>query len=235
LTGAYDLKGQAPELRMNLAGQGIPIPDITGLLPAVGVSLPSGSSLQGGTATANLNFNGPLDRLVTTGTVHVDNTKLVGFSMGSQLAAVAKLAGIQQSRDTTIKLLATAVNMAPDGTHLSNINLIVPELGTVTGAGVVSANNALNFDLVANLSSAASDAAGGVEKLVGVSGKNVGSLPFKVEGTTSKPVFIPNVGGMLAGGAGKGLGGLLSNKTGAKQSNQPLQNAIGGLLGKKPK
>jgi AsmA protein len=235
LIGTYELKGEAPELRMNLAGQGIPIPDITGLLPAVGVSLPSGSSLQGGTATANLNFNGLLDRLVTTGTVHVDNTKLVGFSMGSQLAAVAKLAGIQQSRDTTIKLLATAVNMAPDGTHLSNINLIVPELGTVTGAGVVSSNNALNFDLVANLSSAASGAAGGVEKLVGVSGKNVGSLPFKVEGTTSKPVFIPNVGGMLAGGASKGLGGLLGNKTGTKQSNQPLQNTLGGLLGKKPK
>jgi hypothetical protein len=70
---------------------------------------------------------------------------------------------------------------------------------------------------------------------VGVSGKNVGSLPFKVEGTTSKPVFIPNVGGMLAGGASKGLGGLLGgNKTGAKQNN-PLQNAVGGLLGKKPK
>jgi hypothetical protein len=111
----------------------------------------------------------------------------------------------------------------------------VPELGTVTGAGVVSSNNALNFDLVANLSNAASGAAGGIGKLVGVSGKNVGSLPFKVEGTTSKPVFIPNVGGMLAGGASKGLGGLLGNTTGAKKSNLPLQNPLGGLLGKKPK
>jgi len=237
LTGTYDLKGQAPDLRMNLTGQGIPISDITGLLPAVGVSLPSGSSLQGGTATANLNFNGLLDRLLTTGAVHVDNTKLAGFSMGSQLAAVAKLAGIQQSSDTTIKLLATGVNMVPDGTHLNNINLIVPELGTVTGTGVISPSNALNFNLVANLSSAASGAAGSVEKLVGASGKSVGSLPFKVEGTTSKPVFIPNIGGMLAAGAGKGLGGLLGNKTGAnqKQGNQSLQNALGGLLGKKPK
>ncbi len=235
LTGAYDLKGQSPVLHMNLAGQDIPVADITGLLPAVGVTLPSGSNLQGGAANANLNFNGPLDRLVTTGAVHVDNTKLAGFSMGSQLAAVAKLAGLQQTSDTTIKLLATDVNMGPDGTHLNNINLIVPELGAVTGSGVISPNNALDFNLVAKLSNTAASAAGGVTSLLGVSGKSIDTLPFKVEGTTSKPVFVPNLGGMLAGGAAKGLGGLLGNKAGANQNqtNQPLQDALGGLFGKK--
>ncbi len=233
LTGAYDLKGQSPVLHMNLAGEGIPVADITGLLPAVGVSLPSGSSLQGGTASTNLNFDGPLERLVTTGAVHVDNTKLAGFSMGSQLAAVAKLAGMQQTSDTTIKLLATDVNMRPEGTHLNNINLIVPELGTVTGSGLISTDNALNFNLVAKLSNAAASAAGGVASLVGVSGKSIDTLPFKVEGTTSKPVFVPNIGGMLAGGAGKGLGSLLGNKAGQDQENQSLQNALGGLFGKK--
>jgi AsmA protein len=239
LTGTYNLKGASPDVHMNLNGQGIPIPDITGLLPAVGVSLPSGSSLQGGTASANLNFNGLLDRLVTTGALHVDNTKLAGFSMGSQLAAVAKLAGIQQTADTTVKLLATDVNMNPDGTHLNNINLIVPELGTVTGAGVISPNNALNFNLVAKLSGVATSAMGSAEKLVGVSGNgvNLTSLPFKVEGTTSKPVFIPNIGGLVAGGAGKQLSSLLGGKAGNNQNqNNPtsaVQNALGGLLGKK--
>lgn len=234
LTGTYNLKGQSPDLHMNLSGQGIPVGDITGLLPALGVTLPSGSSLQGGTASANLNFTGPLDRLVTTGPIHVDDTKLAGFSMGSQLAAVAKLAGIQQSSDTTIKLLAAAVNMAPDGTHLSNIDLVVPELGTVTGAGVISPNNALDFNLVAKLGKTVAGAAAGVASLVGVSGTNIDTLPFKVEGTTSKPVFVPNIGGMLASGAGRGLTGVLGNKTGNQNpTNQTLQNALGGLLGKK--
>lgn len=234
LTGTYLLKGQSPELHMNLAGQGIPISDITGLLPAVGVSLPSGSNLQGGTASANLNFNGLLDRLTSKGTVHVDNTKLAGFSMGSQLAAVAKLAGAQQTSDTTIKLLATDVNMGSDGTHLNNINLVVPELGSVTGSGVVSPQNALNFNLVAKLGGAIAGAAGGVASMVGVSGQSIDTLPFRVEGTTAKPVFVPNVGGMLAGGAGKALGGLIGSKTGADQNqNNQLENAIGGLFGKK--
>jgi AsmA protein len=233
LTGEYALKGQSPDLHMNLAGQGIPIGDITGLLPAVGVSLPSGSSLQGGTASANLNFNGALDRLITTGSVHVDNTKLAGFSMGSQLAAVAKLAGIQQTSDTTIKLLATNVNMGPEGTQLSNIDLVVPELGTVTGSGVISPNNALDLNLVAKLSNAAASATRGVASLVGVSGKAIDTLPFKVEGTTSKPVFIPNIGGMLAGGASKGVGGLLGKKAGSNQNQNPVQNVLGGILGKK--
>ncbi len=233
LTGTYDLKGQSPVLHMNLAGQGIPVADITGLLPALGVSLPSGSSLQGGTATANLNFTGPVDRLVNTGSVRVDNTKLAGFSMGSQLAAVARLAGIQQTSDTTVKLLATEVNMGPDGTRLNNVNLVVPELGTVTGSGVITPANALDFNLVAKLDNAASGAAGGLVSLVGVSGKSIDTLPFKVQGTTSKPVFVPNLGGMVAGGAGKALGGLLGNKTGQGQGTQSLQNALGGLFGKK--
>lgn len=235
LTGTYNLKGQSPDVHMNFSGQGIPVADITGLLPAVGVSLPSGSSLQGGTASANLNFNGVLDRLAAAGSVHVDNTKLAGFSMGSQLAAVVKLAGIQPTSDTTIKLLATDVTMGPDGTHLNNINLIVPELGNVTGSGVISPTNALNFNLAAKLSNAATSAVGGVVSLIGGGGKTLDTLPFKVEGTTSKPVFIPNVGGMLAGGASQGLGSLLGKGTGnnPNQKNPSLPNALGGLFGKK--
>jgi len=67
LGGTYDIKPETPTVRMKLTGQNLPVDDVQGLLPAVGVVLPPGSSLQGGTANANLDLIGPVDRLVTTG------------------------------------------------------------------------------------------------------------------------------------------------------------------------
>ena len=53
--------------------------------------MPAGSSLQGGTVTANLAIDGPLDHLVVTGPLNVANTRLAGFSFASKMAAFAAL------------------------------------------------------------------------------------------------------------------------------------------------
>ena len=49
-------------LALHLAAPNLPINQVEALLPAAGVRLPSGSSLQGGTLTANLAINGPSHR-----------------------------------------------------------------------------------------------------------------------------------------------------------------------------
>ena len=49
---------RAMVVHMNLNGQGLSIDELESLLPAFGVVLPSGSSLRGGTLTANLNLQG---------------------------------------------------------------------------------------------------------------------------------------------------------------------------------
>lgn len=218
LTGTYDMHGEATSVRMKLDGQSMPVDDLEAALPAVGVILPSGSKLKGGTLSVNLDATGPLDKLVSTGSIRMSNAELAGFSLGSKLSAIPGLAGKQSGNDTTIQNLSSDVRYAPDGTRLDKIDAVVPALGTVTGAGTISPSNSLDFSLVANLSGAVG---GGLTK---IAGSGSGGIPVKVGGTMSNPTFMPDMKGMV----GNQLKGLVPGGKG----NNPLGN-LGGLLGKK--
>ena len=221
LSGNYDARGSDMIVHLKLAGQNMPIQDIAGLLPALGVNLPAGSSLQGGTVTANLSVDGPLDRLVTTGPIDLANVKLAGFNLGSKLSALAALAGIRGGPDTNIQSMSSRLRIAPDGMRADDLNVVVPEIGTVTGAGTIASNNALNFKLLAKLANNAS-LAGGLTKIAGM-GSNKG-IPILVQGTTSNPVFLPDVAGAMQ-----------NTVTAPVQGVQGLGDALGGLFGKKKK
>ncbi|HMK29344.1 MAG TPA: AsmA family protein [Terriglobales bacterium] len=228
LTGTYDLRGESPVLNMNLNGRGMPMQDIATLLPAFGVTLPAGSSLQGGTVTTNLNLTGPADRLVTAGRLQVDNVKLAGFSMGSQLATVAQLAGIHKSNDTTIQTMSTNLRVAPEGTKADNVNVVVAELGSVVGAGTVSPSDNLDFHMVAKLNAQVASTLGGLTSLAGVSGKTPDTLPFRIAGTTAHPQFIPDVSGMVSGALSQQLSQRLGG--GQQGGQQPAANEVQGLV-----
>lgn len=217
LSGNYDARGQDMIVHMKLTGQNLPVQDIAGLLPALAVSLPSGSSLQGGSVTANLLLDGPIDRLITTGDLNISNVRLAGFNLGSKMQAVAALAGVKTGSDTTIQMMSSRLRIAPEGIRADNLNVLVPELGTLTGAGTVGANSALNFRLKAKLSSGS--AVGGLTRVAGLGQAPDKGIPFIVQGTTSNPVFLPDVGGMMgntvqapAEGLGRILGGLFGKK-----------------------
>src|SRR5262249_440851 len=64
LTGTYGAAGESTVLHMTLAGSAMPVPELAAMLPALGVVLPAGSSLQGGTASLLLTMEGPADRLI---------------------------------------------------------------------------------------------------------------------------------------------------------------------------
>jgi hypothetical protein len=64
------------------------------------------------------------------------------------------LAGIKSGKDLDIEKFTTNVHMAPDGLKADNMDLVVPSLGTVVGAGTVDSKNNINFNLVATVSSA---------------------------------------------------------------------------------
>jgi len=218
LSGNYDARGQDVLVHMKLAGQNLPVQDVAGLLPALGIALPAGSSLQGGSVTANLALDGPLDRLVTSGQVELANVKLAGFNLGSKMAAIAALAGIRTGTDTMIQAASSQLRIAPEGIRADALSIIVPEVGTVTGAGTVGANNALNFRLAAKLNSNAS-LVGGLTKIAGL-GQATKPIPFLVQGTTSNPVFLPDVGGMMSNtvtAPAQGLGGILGGFFGKKK------------------
>jgi AsmA protein len=212
LTGTYDAHGKVTVVNLKLNGQGMPVDDLEAMLPALGVVLPPKSQLKGGDLNTDLTIAGPVDKLVTVGSVKMQNATLANFNLGSKLAAVSALAGKSNAtgNDTTIQNFSSNVRVAPDGTRADNINLTVPSIGVVTGAGVVSPSNELAFKLNA-------DVAG------------MGAVPILVSGTTSDPKFMPDVKGLATGLLNNALKGQ-----GTNGQQNPINTVMGLFNKKKP-
>jgi AsmA protein len=233
LSGNYNTQGQSTVVHLKLNGSALPMADVEGLLPALGVVLPSGAGLQGGTADADLAIEGALDRLVTTGDLNVSNARLTGFDLASKMSVLSALTGLKGGSDTVIQALSSSLRISPEGIRADNLKLLVPSIGTMTGRGTIGANNALDFHMVAALTNPGQGSAlGQMASGIPILGQNAtGTIPFMIQGTTALPVFLPDVAGMVSSGA---AGGLL---TSLKQPQQPAQQGVsgmlGGLLGKK--
>ena len=209
LTGTYNDHGKVTEVNLKLNAPGMPVDDLEAMLPALGVVLPPKSQLKGGTLSTSLTIAGPVDKLVITGPVKMENTDLAGFNLGSKLSSISSLSGKNTGNDTAIQNFSTDVRVAPEGTKADNINLNVPAIGTVTGNGTVSPSNELAFKMNAN-----------------VAGLDV---PVDVSGTTSDPKFAPNVKGLATG--------LLKNQLSGKGTQDPASaiKGLSGMFSKKPK
>jgi AsmA protein len=234
LTGTYLSQGESTILNMKLNADGMPVDDLQAMLPALGIVLPSGSKLQGGTLSVNVGIAGPVDKLVIAGPIRLSQTKLAGFNMASKMSAISALTGQQGGSDTSIQNLSTDARVAPEGVRTQNVNLTIPALGTVTGDGTISPAGALDYKMNASLSGGVVT---GLTQLAGIGGKG-GSIPFFIQGTTSDPKFVPDVKGMVGSQLKGGLGNALGNLTGGKNNsgNQPSpMDALGGLFGKKKK
>jgi AsmA protein len=230
LTGTFRTQGETQILDMKLSGPNMPVEELQAMLPALGVTLPSGSQLKGGTLSTDLSIVGPIDKLVITGPVRLADTKLAGFDLGSKLGALSTFTGKAVSNpDTSIQNFSTNARVAPEGTRADNLNLTVPAIGVITGAGTVSPAGALSFKMLANLHGGV---AGGLAQVAGMS-SGKGGIPFSIAGTTSKPEFVPDLKGMAGGLAGNALQGVLSGgKAGGGKTGSAV-DALGGLFGKK--
>ncbi len=231
LTGTYQSQGESTILNMKLNADGMPVDDLQAMLPALGVILPSGSKLQGGTLSVNVGIAGPVDKLVIIGPIRLAQTKLAGFNLSSKMSAISALSGSQSGSDTSIQNLSTDARVAPDGVRTQNINLVIPALGTVTGTGTISPAGALDYKMSASLSGGAVT---GITQMAGLGGKG-GSIPFMIQGTTSDPKFVPDVQGMVSSQLKGGLGGALGGLTGKNPSGSSPADALSGLFGKKKK
>ena len=218
LTGTYEIQPATTILNMKLNADNMPVDDLESMLPALGVTLPSGSSLKGGTLNANFTITGPVDKLLIVGPVKLSNTQLAGFNLGSKLSAISALSGAKTGSDTTIQNFSTDARVSPEGIDTQNVNLDIPSLGVVTGSGTISPQNALNYHMQAKLSGAM----GGLTQIAGLGNKNAG-IPFFIQGTTSDPKFAPDVKGMLG-----------SQFSGQNPAGNIVQG-ISGLFGKKKK
>ncbi len=232
LTGSYVIQGESTILNMKLNADGMPVDDFQAMLPALGIILPSGSQLQGGTLSVNAGIAGPVDKLVIAGPIRLVQTKLAGFNLASKMSAISALTGMQGGSDTSIQNFSTDARVAPEGIRTQNISLTIPALGTVTGNGTISPGGSLDYKMNASLSGGAVT---GLTQLAGLGGKG-GSIPFFIQGTTSDPKFMPDVNGMVNSQLKNGLGGALGGLTGAKGSTgNSAVDQLGGLFGKKKK
>jgi len=130
------------------------------------------------------------------------------------------LAGLPSASDLLIQALKSKVRVAPDGIRADGISLVVPSLGTVTGDGLIGANNSLNFKMRAKLANGGGLMGAG--SMLSSLGQSKGELPFLIQGTTSNPIFLPDVAGAMG-----------STIKAPVQGAQGIGGIVGGLFGKK--
>ncbi len=214
LSGTYEVPADsdAVVLHVKVEGQNMPAQDLQAFLPAIGINMPNGASLQGGTLNANLELNGPTNKLVTSGNVGMFNAKLAGFDLGSKLAAVSHLIGINTGKDLDIEKVTSDLHVAPTGLQAQNFQAVVPSMGTLVGNGTIDAKNELDFKMAATLKNAIGGTAGAAgSAATGAASDAIGGLLGKVTG-----------GAAGAGGAG-GLLGNCKNANGGSGPTLPFQ------------
>lgn len=223
LAGTYQTTGNATSVQMNATGDAMPIDDLEAFLPSLGIALPAGSRVRGGTLALKLNASGPTTAIVVSGPLRIENAQLAGFDLGSKLSAVQALTGAKTGSDTTVQLLSTNLRYAPDGIRTDNLDAVVSGLGSATGSGTISPAGALNYHLTVKLGGAGGSAqplsvlTGALGSAMGAATK--GGIPVAIGGTTSNPTFTPEMGKMVGG---------VTN--GAAPASKQLGKALSGLL-----
>lgn len=193
ISGTYETGADGLAVHLKLAGNHLPLDSVEGILSALGISLPGGSKVHGGTVSANLAFDGPVDRFTTSGSAQITNAHVTGFDLGSKLSALPGMGGSKTGPDLSIVSLGTHLKIGPEGTHITGLNGRFSGIGSITGDGDVTADDHLEFKMVAHIPNDGAVRFG----LNHVGLRNLpNEVPFQVVGTTSIPVVIPDLSGM---------------------------------------
>jgi AsmA protein len=191
-----------PLLTLKLAGQNLPIDELQPLMAAAAVRLPNGAKLKGGTISMNLAITGQPKSLVITGPIALDNTRLVGFDIGSKIHGIAALSGMKTGDTTEFEKLNVLVRISNAGVLADKIEATIPAVGELTGSGTVSAADQLDFNLLVKVASAKGigKVGAGIITMVngsgGSSGKGSG-VPLHITGTPDDPYITADVGGIV--------------------------------------
>ncbi len=243
LSGTFNNAGESTAINIKIDGRNMPARDLEAFLPAIGIHLPKGASIQGGTLSTNLNLVGPTTNLVTSGNAGIFNVKLSGFDLGSKMSGVSALTGLKTGKDLEIEKLTTDLRMTRDGLRADNFVAVIPALGNIAGAGAIDSKNNLDFKMAATLKNGliaanpASLATGAIGQIMGGGSsagcKNGVTVPFLIQGTTADPKFIPDVGGIAAGMLKSQVGCAGSVAGAAKTKPAEAIGSLGGLFKKR--
>jgi AsmA protein len=223
IKGTYQLAANVPVFDLKLLAQSVPIDGLQALMPAVGVRLPNGAVLKGGTLSANFAIKGSANDNVIVGSYEIQNTQLVGYNLGSKISGIAAMGGIKTGDTTAITISRADMRITKSGSETTNIYSVLPALGESTGSGTVSPSGALNFRLISKVTSAKGLNKVGVNILTKLNSTSAAAkpstakgIPINITGTPENPVITADVNGLVKGNAAtlrnKGTGIL--NKTG---------------------
>jgi AsmA protein len=200
VSGNFDNRPKVMRLDLRLSGKQLPVDDLQPLLPVFGVVLPKDSRLSGGSVGVDLRAQGPLDELVISGPVTLDNSRLAGYSLGSKLGGALSLAGIKAPKDTVIRHAAATLKISPSGIHAEPANAEIVDLGSLAGKGGMAADGKLDFRMLVKLDQAIAGGgqdAGGLlgnskaGRLLGgvLGGTSEQGIGVHITGTASAPAF----------------------------------------------
>ena len=219
LAGTYQTSGPTTALNLKVSGNAMSINELEAFLPALGITLPQGSRLQGGTITTTLAVTGSTARPTISGPVEVNGTQLAGFDLGAKLQTLSKLTGGKigsaTGSGTNIRSLSMLLQESGGAIRTDKLAVDVVGVGTAAGAGTVSAAGALDYNLLL--------------KLTGLVGG--GATPAAASAPAKSSGGLGGLAGLAGGfagggGAGAGLGALGGLTGGLLKAGIPV--TIGG-------
>jgi AsmA protein len=243
--GSFDNRPKVMQLDLRINGNRLPVDDMESLLPVFGVVLPENSRLSGGSMGMDLHAHGPLDALVIGGPVSVDNSRLVGFSLGAKLGGALALAGIKTPKDTVIRHAQTTLGISPSGIRADALQADIAELGNVAGQVSMATDGRLDGRMLVKLDQGltggvqSGQALGGLlsnsgaGRLLGsvIGGTTSQGIGVRISGTASAPAFKLDptaVTGLLKVGVAGAK--KTDSKTPAPDSSKRKQDALNDLL-----
>jgi AsmA protein len=213
LSGTYSRGTEPSSVNLKLTGSKMPLTEMATYLPSLNIGLPSGASIDQGTMDVNLSSEGPLDNLVTQGTVDAENARVANFDLASKLHMLQEFTGIKAQPHTLIQTLHANVRNTTEGTALNNLQLVIASIGAIVGAGTISPSHVLDLKMRANLG--------------GLTLASSGGIPFMIQGTAENPSIKPDVKGIV--------GQELKDLTGGKSPAGAVDGLLNGLFGGKKK
>jgi len=220
IKGTYRIAANVPVFDLKLLAQSVPIDGLEALFPAVGVRLPNGAGLKGGTLSANFAVKGSAKDNVIAGSYEIKNTELVGYDLGSKIVGIAALGGIKTGDSTAIDISRADVRITKSGSESTNIYSVLPALGESTGSGTVTPSGELNFHLISKVTNAKGLNKVGVNILTKLNSTSAAEkpstasgIPINITGTAENPVITADVNGLVKGNAAA-LGSKILNGTG---------------------
>lgn len=201
VSGTYqivEMDARDTVLDLKITGENLPIDDLQMLMAAAAVRLPNGSLLKGGTASMDLTVTGQEKSLVIAGPITVDNTRLVGFDVGSKIHGIAALSGVETGNTTEFKRLHLDVRVTNSGAAVDRIDAVILAMGEVRGSGTISPDDRVNFNLIVIGVKAKGIGKVGIGLLTKLNSQGgAAAVPMRVTGTSEDPFITADVGSMV--------------------------------------